>query len=446
MIFKIRKRNFIRILSFSLALIISGFGGWIYSENRARMLRRELIHKYEASLEEVADGVKNMATILSKSLYVGTPYGMCSLTGELEALSGSIEGAMASFPSSIRGSAEISKFVNQVSDFSGTLLKQSLAGEEISKNERQSLKRLAESADSMSKHLDEALTVYNTNENWQKRVEGILQKIEVNDVLNDSMNDMAETLTSAPSLIYDGPFSDHIESKEPILTKNAKKVSMENAKEIAREYLKNSSGELKLEGEEEGKIPAYCFSDEESYISVAKSGGYVKYFRKNKSSQGGELSFGNAVEIAKKFLKEKIDKEFKETYFFTEENVCVINFAFLQGEVLCYPDLIKVGVSLDSGEVVFYEAVGYIMNHKARTFSEPKHSPLEAQKAVSEHLNIKSNKLVIIPTESGSEKLCYEFLCEGETNEEILVYINVDTLAEENILILLKTDGGTLTK
>ena len=446
MIFEIKKRNFIRILSFSLALIISGFGGWIYSENRARMLRRELVHKYEASLEEVADGVKNMATLLSKSLYVGTPYGMCSLTGELEALSGSIEGAMASFPSSLRGSAEISKFVNQVSDFSGVLLKQSLSGEEITKNERQSLKRLAQSAESMSKHLDEALTVYNTNENWQKRVEGILQKIEVSDELDDNISEMAETLNSAPSLIYDGPFSDHIESKEPLLTKNAKQMSLEKAKEIAQEYISEIKGELKLSGEEEGKIPAYCFADEESYISVAKSGGYVKYFRKNKNFEGGEISYDKAVEIAKKFLKDKLEKEFKETYFFTEENVCVINFAFLQGEVLCYPDLVKVGVSMDSGEVVFYEAVGYIMNHKPRTFSEPKHSPLEAQKAVSEHLKIRSSKLVIIPTESGTENLCYEFLCVGESNEEILVYINVESLAEENILILLKTDGGTLTK
>ena len=446
MVFKITKRNMVRLVSFTLALIVAGFGGWIYSDSRVKKLRREVVHKYEASLEEVADGIKNISVLLNKSLYVGTAYGMCSLTGELEALAGSIEGAMASFPSNIKGSDEIAKFVNQVSDFSSVLLKQSVAGKEITNEERTSLKSLAKSADNINKHLDEALSVYNTSENWQNRVEGILEGIEVDDGFTDSLSQMADILSSSPTLIYDGPFSDHIDDKESLLLKNKEQITVEKAKEIALKHLYASGDSLELSGEEAGKIPSFCFSNEESYISVAKNGGFVNYFRKSRSVSDSKLTTENAVATAQSFLREFLGKEFVQTYYFTEENVCVINFAFVQGEVVCYPDLIKVGVAMDNGEIVFYEARGYIMNHAARTFETPKYSLEQARGAVSEYLEIISEKLVIIPTGSKGEKLCYEFLCKGENQEEILVYINVDTLAEENIFILVKTEGGTLTE
>ena len=70
----------------------------------------------------------------------------------------------------------------------------------------------------------------------------------------------------------------------------------------------------------------------------------------------------------------------------------------------------------------------------------------EASEKVSKNLTIKETSIALIPTEYGREVRCYEFLCTAETNEEILVYINVLTGEEEEILILLKSDGGTLVK
>ena len=47
---------------------------------------------------------------------------------------------------------------------------------------------------------------------------------------------------------------------------------------------------------------------------------------------------------------------------------------------------------------------------------------------------------------STEEIRCYEFHCQAPDSTEILVYINPSTLEEEDILILLKSDGGTLVK
>ena len=40
--------------------------------------------------------------------------------------------------------------------------------------------------------------------------------------------------------------------------------------------------------------------------------------------------------------------------------------------------------------------------------------------------------------------LCYEFACTGKKEETVLVYVNVEIGLEEQILILLEDETGTL--
>ena len=134
------------------------------------------------------------------------------------------------------------------------------------------------------------------------------------------------------------------------------------------------------------------------------------------------------------------------TYYFTQDNVCVINFAYLDGQTICYTDLIKVGVSLDSGETVFFESSGYLANHTIRAFETAKYTAEEAERSINAELDVRSVSMVLIPTDSGGEIRCYEFTCKGQKDEEILAYVNVKTLQNEQIFIVLKTDGGTLVK
>ena len=50
----------------------------------------------------------------------------------------------------------------------------------------------------------------------------------------------------------------------------------------------------------------------------------------------------------------------------------------------------------------------------------------------------------MIPTAGLNEVLCYEFQCSSQSGDRVMVYINVETGLEEQILILLMTDGGIL--
>lgn len=86
------------------------------------------------------------------------------------------------------------------------------------------------------------------------------------------------------------------------------------------------------------------------------------------------------------------------------------------------------------------------MNHKPRTLKAPVYSADRARQVLSPYLSVQSVAAALIPSGGMEELSCYEFHCTGQKNEDILVYINTETLAEEQLLILLKTDGGTLTK
>ena len=83
----------------------------------------------------------------------------------------------------------------------------------------------------------------------------------------------------------------------------------------------------------------------------------------------------------------------------------------LMGEVLYYPDLIKISVALDNGEILKYEATGYVMNHHSRDAFPASLSIDEAERKVSPHLEVQTHKTAVVPTPAGEEVCCYEFLC-----------------------------------
>ena len=168
--------------------------------------------------------------------------------------------------------------------------------------------------------------------------------------------------------------------------------------------------------------------------------------RKNRAVGESLLSYDQALSKAKSFLKNMQINNMIDTYFYTDNGVCVINFAYLDGQTICYTDLVKVGVAMDTGEIMMLETAGYLTNHTDRAFKTPEFTSEQAIEKIASDLDVSEVAIALIPTDAGGEVRCYEFLCRGEEDREILVYINVQTLEEEQIYILLKTDGGVLVK
>ena len=168
-----------------------------------------------------------------------------------------------------------------------------------------------------------------------------------------------------------------------------------------------------------------------------------------KSRYAGEskIATEDAIRKATAFLKEKGYTKIKESYYSTLDGVCTINYSYYEDGITYYTDLIKVSVALDNGEILGFDATGYIMNHKTRKVPEnTKYDLRTAEKLLKDDLKVLANKKAFIPTDYETENYVYEYRCKAEDSQEILVYIDPVTGEEKDILILLYTDGGVLTK
>ena len=108
--------------------------------------------------------------------------------------------------------------------------------------------------------------------------------------------------------------------------------------------------------------------------------------------------------------------------------------------------MIKVGVALDTGEIVLLETTGYLSNHTHRAIPTPQYTVKEAQSKLSPRLQVNAVGYAMIPLENGREAPCFEFLCTGENERKILLYLNTQTLSQEELFLLNEDINGTLVK
>jgi germination protein YpeB len=143
----------------------------------------------------------------------------------------------------------------------------------------------------------------------------------------------------------------------------------------------------------------------------------------NRNIDAELISQEEANEKGKIFLNDHGYPNMKETYFLTQNGIVTINYAYIQNDVVMYPDLIKLKIALDNGEIMGIETEGYINNHTDRTIPNPKITLEKAKENLNKNLQITSEGLAIIPTEWKTEIFCYEF--KGKVNDtDFLVYVN----------------------
>ena len=244
-------------------------------------------------------------------------------------------------------------------------------------------------------------------------------------------------------------FSEHITSNEKKgLTGDD--ISEEEAKQKVTEFIGNDQIQdiQNLGFSENATIPVYDFSITNNdgnniNVSISQKGGHIVAMNSDRDVNVESISQEEANEKGKTFLTEKGFPNMTETYFLKQDGIVTINYAYTQDGVIMYPDLIKVKVALDNGEVLGIETTGYLNNHTQRDVSNVKISAETAKQSLNKNLQIESEGLAVIPTEWQTEILCYEFKGKVE-DREFLVYINAENGREEDILIITDTPNGTL--
>lgn len=438
-----KTRNAVRLLSLSLAAVIVSTGFLIKEVRKNNRYSLELKNTYSKSFDDFNSAVNNISVALNKLKYVSTKTQASRLATTLLAEAEISKTALSGLPETDRLTT-LNRFFSQVGNYAMAVAKSLGENEEPIENAEKNLSVLTDTAEKIAEASNIAQASV-SGEDWGQELESIINQTEVLPLTN-ALSELEGELTDFPTLIYDGPYSDHLLEKSPTLTDGAKTVTEIEALAAAALFSDTDSTELILDGSIEGHIPSYRFKGDSLETAVSKQGGHTLYMRKYRAVGTSILSTDQAREKAKRYLSRTEMHGFKETYYFLNENILTVNYCYVDGETLCYTDLIKVGVAMDNGEIVLYEAAGFISNHRDRVFETPAYSPEDAEAVLKDTLEVNGYSIALIPTPSGEEIRCYEFSCTTDDSTEILVYINLLTLEEEEILILLKSDGGTLVK
>ena len=439
------KRTLVRIITFFLALILtlSLLLGIRYLENRSHQRERE--YGYLQSVEDLYGYLSSISSTLTKGTYCASPNMLSTFSALLWRDAGFAKEALTSLPVKQFELENTFKFISQVGDYAVNLSKKIREGESLTEDEIKTLR-------SMKNYCGELLGELFVLQEIVRQ--GGVDYGSVGSYGEEDFTDFGggfknfeESLGEFPSLIYDGPFSDHILQKEPVMLKGQTDVSREQARTIAAKAAGVDRGSLIDGGDEEGKMPSYCFSTEDRSVSigVTKSGGFITYCLQSRPVGEQALSIEEGLEKAGEYLKKMEIRSIKHSYYEVNNGILSINYAYDADGILCYPDLIKVGVALDDGEIISFHQRGFLSNHRERKLNSPKLTQEAAAKKLSPLLTVKRCRLTVIPSEGLNELLCYEFLCEGSAGEEILVYLNTESGEEEQILILLTDEHGTLT-
>ena len=441
----------------TLVTVIAVLG--LYTYKRERQFRQTAENNYNMAFFELVSYVENVETYLAKSLISSTPeHGAETLT-HVWREANLAQSYLARLPMGSQELANTSKFLNQVSDYSFSLSRKNINNQNLTEDDFNNLKELHTYSVDLENTLNQLSSDINDGRiKWGELTNkgSSIFLTQVSNISKDSFDNLEENFHEYSGLIYDGAFSEHMTSVEKKgLT--GEEISEEEAKKIATDFIGNDRvGEINSNGvSEDTDIPSYDFSikaknDKKEIIavSVSKKGGHIIFMNYNRNVEAESISQERADEIGKNFLNSKGFPNMKETYYLKQNGVVTINYAYNQkstnGDVVVYPDLIKVKVALDNGEILGIETTGYLNSHYERNIPVAKITKEKAKENLNKSLQIESEGMAIIPTRFKTEILCWEF--KGKVDDiEFLVYINVQTGAEEDILVIKNTPNGTLT-
>lgn len=441
-----QKRSYIRLVSyigFILAIITTTA---IISTTSLRDTRQELEVSYQQSLTELDECLTQVNTDITKSLYSNDYGEIYDLSRDLYAQCSTAKNAMSRLPIKQMELNGAYKFLSQCSDYAQYIGLKVDNNEKITDKERENLKVLLKYCESFNKSTNQMVSSVSNGAKIIDYEVKAVKKTNTN-ALTNNFSQSAKTFEDFPTLIYDGPFSDQVINKNSKLVSGKRVYSKEECRKIAAKALNLSIKNIITETDDQSKIPCYTFKSGRYTILITKQGGFVKEMLYSAPIVNSKISQKNACNLAKVYLKNIGYNNMEVCYFATQDNICTVNFAYKKGKITYYSDLIKVGVSMENGKIISLDAKTYLTNHQKRKLNSIKLSLDNAKNRVSNYLTIKNSKLCVIPKESGKEVLCYEFTCNSkDTGEDALIYINCENGKEEDILLLLKADNGTMVK
>ncbi|CUH97204.1 putative membrane protein [Propionispora sp. 2/2-37] len=439
-------------------VLVAVLGWWGYRQYQTnRSLETFLNNKYQRAFFEMTSQVQNLEVLFAKSVIVTDPSLAIMLLMDIRQQAAFAQANLGQLPLNDMLAGRTARFLAQAGEYGNSLSREILQGGVIEAKHRETLNSLYQQSAELNRELQGVQARVAQNNSYFgaffEEVRNNLQKTPDNIVQTDFAA-LDKQMQRYPTLVYDGPFSEHLERVEPKNLSGMAEIQPEEAQNKALAFIEKSPGvnyAAVVTGMTNGRIPAHRVevtpegdSEQKTVLDISQKGGKAIWMFNSRPIGEPNVSIDQARQNALQFLHDRGFGEMSPTYYLRQGNSVMFNFAAVQKNVILYPDLVKVTVALDNGGIIGTEATGYLMSHGQRDLPEPKVSKEQAQSAINPSLVVSGGRLVLIPAGVTGEKLAYEFPAKlGEDN--YLVYVNALTGREENVLRLIETSDGTLT-
>lgn len=446
-------------------LLASGvWGGWQFRQRRQAELA--LNTRYQQQFFDAIAHIDNVEVLLTKGLVATSPGIDATLLGDVWRQAFAAQANLSQLPLTQGALMRTARFLTQVGDFSFVLARQAAEGRPLSNEQVDTLSRLRNEAAVLNTELRGVVRQVAGGPFYWEEVRRAADRragrwspnrADPTAPADGAFARIDKRMNEFPTLTYDGPFSDHVRDRKP-LGLSGKTITREQAQEIALRFLPAGGSGLSAQTvgsvDDRGVMPAFAVEMGREgtkadgtgiRVDVTQKGGEIVWMLNPRRVPEARLSDEEAIERARAFLAERGVPAAAPTFISRSENRAVIPFAPVQDGVLLYPDLLKVTVALDNGEIVGYEARSFLMSHRERDLPRPRLSADQVKMAVSSRLQVDgAPRLALIPREDLKEVLTYEVRARSG-NDQYLVYVNAQDGRQERILNVVPTPNGRLT-
>ena len=418
----------------TVAIVISATCYAALADRRTARLEQQYAAQQEAAYGELIQGIASLEGKLYKLSLMPNSAQTPGLLADIWRQTGELNGYLSALNLGEDIDQAIFSFLNQAGDYAKQLFLHSAGGGTLEQEDAGQILKLQGACAQLEQNLEGA---------WQAgyAADGVL----VSFFPADSGYTENFSAQEYPRLIYDGPFSESLESAPAL--KNAAKVSQEQAQQLAEEFAGESLEFVSYN--KEAKVPFFSFAGQSgTAISVAEQGGGILSWsvprQTDISIQPTEQRAEELKQVGLEFLKQKGYPDAELSYAQYYGGDALLNFVPLQDGVRLYPDLIKLWIRADEMQVVGMDAWAYVKNHKQRSFAQGI-SLAEARAQLPAAAKETDCAMAVIPKETGEEIYCCEFFCDYADRQAIL-YLDAADGSVEDILEIVHVNDGVLTR
>lgn len=429
-------------LAITIALLVALMATYIaITNNKIDNYKEQLNNTYQSNVYSLGDEMDNIEVTLSKINVSNSKTEQEKYLTELVSLCKMAQNSLSSLPIEHNLITNTYKFVNQLSGYAYALNENMSKGGSLSTQDKQQLQDLHASSQEIKNEINNLIVEMSLD---YSIVDNISPNAQANGFSQNFSGIFDETI-KYPSLIYDGPFSDAIQNKE--VKGLMPKVFTQTE---AEDKVKKLFGEFEVTFDDETNskdFETYNFSLKKDsvsgYVQITKKGGFVLSYNIENNGTKVTKSIIECEFIAQEFAK-KMGIENAEIVWSQDANSCVYcNICYVQQGIIIYPDMVKVKVCRQTGDVIGFEAQSWAYNHTERKIESPQLSQEQARAKLNANMEEISARLCVIPTEYSGEKLAWEFKCYCD-GAIYYVYINANTGEELDVQKVIHTENGNL--